>query len=61
MAKPEYETNKAQYEELLKEARTMTMKNINIALRQRGALHNWAVRAYEQALNEKRCAAGHTR
>ncbi len=41
------------YEELLKEVRKLTVRDIKIALNQRGAMHAWAVAAYEKALEEK--------
>ena len=51
--KAEYKTAKESYEELLAEARTMTVRNIKVALNQRAAMHKWAVDAYEKALAEK--------
>ena len=53
MATSEYMSAKENYEELLHEARKMTVKNIRIALKQRGAFHQWAVDAYEKALEDK--------
>lgn len=41
------------FTELLNVARQMTTRNIRIALKQRNAMHLWAIRAYEAALNEK--------
>ena len=46
-------SSKENYEELLHRARKMTVRNIRIALKQRGAFHRWAIDAYEKALEEK--------
>lgn len=52
--KPEYKTDRENYLELLEQARKMSTKEIQIALRQRNAFHVWAVNAYEQALKERK-------
>lgn len=51
--KLEFKSDEENYRELLEEARHMKVSDIRIALRQRNALHVWAVRAYEKALSEK--------
>lgn len=51
--KPEYKSDDENYKELLAEARTMKVREIYVALQQRNAMHNWAVKAYETALDEK--------
>jgi len=48
-----YKTDKELFNEQLGIARKMTAYNIRVALHQRNVLHRWAVRAYEQALEEK--------
>jgi hypothetical protein len=48
-----YKSTEENFKEALQEARQMTTRNIKIALKQRGALHKWAVRAYETALAER--------
>jgi hypothetical protein len=53
MKNAEYKTNEENKAELLAVARRMTAKDIKVALRQRAAFHQWAVEAYEQALDEK--------
>lgn len=40
--KREFKTEKENYEETLIEARKMTARNIEIALNQRDAMHQWA-------------------
>jgi hypothetical protein len=49
----EYQTTKENFEETLAEARRMTKQELNAVLQDRLAMHNWAVRAYEQALQER--------
>lgn len=49
----EYKTRAENKAELLAEARTMTVRALRDALRERWALHTWAVEAYEKALAEK--------
>ena len=51
--KPVFKSIEENYQELLAEARKMSKRDIEKALRSRGALHSWAVRAYEKALGER--------
>ena len=49
----EHKTDSGLYQETLTQARQMTARAIRIALQQRGAMHHWAIKAYETALAEK--------
>lgn len=52
MKNAEYKTTKENYEDALAEARTMSIGEIKNALKDRNALHTWAVRAYEDCIAE---------
>lgn len=53
----QFKTVKENFLETLEEARQLSAKEIREILRDRFALHSWAVEAYEQALKEKKASS----